>query len=179
MDEQKLAESRANMTPEEQQALDELLANMAKHNAEPKQTENVPWLAILGAALGAIPGIFAWFGIGMLGYTWSLVGAVIVMGVFFMYDKFGGEGDNQYGVIGCILICLIAVYLDVHLAWAGQFHKVLQEDGDITFAECVTRLYEFLDVLEIKGKFVFAVLKGYLFAGLGAFGIFSKIYGKS
>ena len=134
---------------------------------------NVPWLALAGAFLGSIPGILVWLGIGMLGYTWAMVGAVIVIGVFFLYDKFGGEVDNQYGIIGCILICLLAVYLGEHLAWAGQFSKTLS-DYDYTFADCIFRLYELLDFSELKGKFIGSVLKGYLFAGLGAFGVFGK-----
>lgn len=168
-------ENQSNLTPEEQAELHELLANLKQDQTQTSRSESIPWLALLGAALGSIPGILAWFGLGMLGVTWALVGAVIVIGVFFLYDKFGGETDNQYGIIGCVLICLIAVYLGVHLAWSGQLYQAINEDYHLmSFGECVTGLYNALDILEIRGKFVGAVLKGYLFAGLGAFGVFGK-----
>ena len=159
-------------TLEEQAELNEMLTRM--NAPEQKSTESIPWLALVGAAIGALPGILVWFGIGMIGYTWSLVGALIVIGVFFLYDKFGGETDNQFGVIGCVLICLIAVYLGVHLSWAGQLHKAVGAEYSISFGECVGKLYQYLNIMELKGEFFFSVLKGYLFAGLGAFGAFSK-----
>lgn len=167
------------LTPEEQAELNEMLARLHEQDAGRSQShpsaQNIPWLALLGAALGAIPGILVWFGIGMLGYTWSLAGALIVIGVFFLYDKCGGDMDNLFGVIGCVLVCVIAVYLGTHLAWAGHLHKALAE-YDISFGECVGKLYEYLGMIELKGKFFFAVLKGYLFAGLGAFWAFSKAH---
>lgn len=138
------------------------------------ETVNVPWKALLGAALGTIPGIFAWAGLGYLGVTWALVGLVIVFGAFWMYDKFGGESDNQYGVIGVVILCILAVYCGVHLSWSLQLYGALKDEGDISLSNCITRLFPVLDYLDLKGKYVLAVLKGYLFAALGAGGLIGR-----
>lgn len=184
MDEQKLAESRANMTPEEQQALDELLANMAKNENASRsdgfsKDSQIPWLALVGAFLGCVPGIIIWAIAGSFGLTWSLLGALIVAGAFLAYTKVcdhtNADESNLYGLIGVLVICVIAVYLGVHFAWAGQLHNALKEYGyDLSLGECAARLYEFLGLLELRGKFVGAIFKGFAFSALGGFGLFAK-----
>lgn len=48
------------LTPEEQAELNEMLARLHEQDAGRSQSQpsaqNVPWLALLGAAFGAIPG---------------------------------------------------------------------------------------------------------------------------
>ncbi|MBQ8078751.1 MAG: hypothetical protein IJ236_02240, partial [Oscillospiraceae bacterium] len=104
----------------------------------------------------------------------ALVGLVIVFVAFWMYYKFCGESDNQYGVIGVVILCILAVYCGVHLSWSLQLYGALKDEGDISLSNCITRLFSVLDYLDLKGKYVLAVLKGYLFAALGAGGLIGR-----
>ncbi|MBR3630394.1 MAG: hypothetical protein IKN55_07980 [Oscillospiraceae bacterium] len=94
------------------------------------ERNDIPWLGILGALIGTIPGVIVWAIAGTFG---------------------------------------------VHLAWAGQIHNALKDtEYALSLGECIARLYELLGLLELRGKFVGSVLKGYLFSALGGFGIFAK-----
>ncbi len=144
-----------------------------------EENKSIPWLALVGAFFGTIPGIIVWAIAGSFGVTWALLGALIVAGAFLAYVKVcehtNGSTESVPGLVGCIIICLIAVYIGVHFAWAGMIHNAVKDtDYALSLGECAARLYELLDLLELKGKFVGGVLKGYLFSALGAFGIFSK-----
>ena len=140
-----------------------------------EDSNSVPWKGLLGALLGVIPGVFLWALLGSFGITWSLIGAVIVIGVVFLYTLFGGDIENKYGLIGCLIICLVGVYFGVHLAWSARLSHALNEAGlDYSMSKCAFNLFELLDMAEIKSKYFFAVLKGYLFAIGGGFGILAK-----
>ncbi|MCR4644381.1 MAG: hypothetical protein K5695_03100 [Oscillospiraceae bacterium] len=179
--------NRSNLTPEQQAELSEMLRNMQQREQQQKDEpifadhKSIPVLALLAAFLGTIPGIIIWTIVGSFGITWSLVGALIVAGALLAYsfacDRTGGEAfESLFGFIGVIVVCLIAVYLGVHFAWAGMISKVMREEGyPLSFGECAARLYELLGIMEIRGKFVGAVLKGYLFSIIGGIGLLSKV----
>ena len=144
-----------------------------------EETKSIPWLPLIGAFIGSIPGILLWALLGSFGITASLVGALIVGGAFLAYgivcDLTGTPSDNVYGWIGCVIICLIAVYFGVHFAWAGMISNAMKEfDEEISVGKCAADLYTLLGQLEMRGKFVGAVFKGYLFSLIGAGAVFSK-----
>lgn len=177
--------NQSNLTPEEQAELNELLRNMQQRDQQQKDEpifadhKSIPWLALLGAFLGTLPGIILWAIVGSFGITWSLIGAVIVAGAFLVYSKvcerIDGAEESLIGFIGCIVICVIAVYIGVHFAWAGMISSACKEEGyPLSLGECAARLYELLGIMEIRGKFVWAVVKGYLFSIAGVFGLMGK-----
>ena len=178
--------NQSNLTPEEQAELNELLRNMQQRDQQQKDEpifadhKSIPWLALLSAFLGTIPGIIIWAIVGSFGITWSLIGALIVAGALLAYsfacERTGGEAfESLYGFIGVIVVCLIAVYLGVHFAWAGMISSVFKDEGyPLSFGECAARLYELLGIMEIRGKFFWAVIKGYLFSVAGAVWLIGK-----
>jgi len=183
MDDNQDFQMHSHMTPEQQAELDEMLRNIQQRDQQNdwifSDHTSIPWLALLGAFLGTIPGIIIWAVVGSLGVTWSLLGALIVAGAFFVYsracERIEGAAESLFGFIGCIVICIIAVYLGVHFAWAGMICKVFKEEGyPLSIGNCAARLYELLGIMEIRGKFVGAVCKGYLFSLAGVFGLAGK-----
>lgn len=132
-------------------------------------------LPVLGAVIGSIPGMILWAIVGSLGVTWALLGLLIVAGAFIGYEKLGGDAATKQGLIACTAVILIAVYCGAHLAWSMQLHSALKEyDYDVSLSECVRHLHTFLGVLELRGKFIGSLLTDYLFAGIGALGLFGR-----
>ncbi|MDE5565341.1 MAG: hypothetical protein K2I93_09310 [Oscillospiraceae bacterium] len=134
------------------------------------------WKGLLGALIGCLPGLILWVIIGALGFTWSLVGMVIVIGAVFGYEKFGGTFANKADIIICIVLMIVAVYAGIHLTWAVELKNALQEyaSEDVSLAGCVLNLHYVLGELDLTGSFIGSVVKGYLFAALGGFGALKK-----
>ena len=146
---------------------------------EEEKNNSIPWLALGAAIVGTIPGIIIWTIVGSLGFTISLIGALIVAGAFLAYLKVctmtNGNAESAVGIIACIIICVIAVYVGVHFEWAGTFHNELKGTGyELSFGQCVSQLFDLLELAEVRGDYIGAVLKSYLFSAAGAFTIFSK-----
>ncbi|MBR0483632.1 MAG: hypothetical protein IJJ69_02505 [Oscillospiraceae bacterium] len=129
---------------------------------------------IAGAVIGSLPGVFLWIILGYLGFTAAIVGFVIAFGILFGYTKFGGNMDTS-AIIICTVVMLIAVYAGEHISWAMVVHSALKEyDTEITLGNCTSHLFSILDLAELKGEFIGSLVKGYLFAFLGAFGLIKK-----
>ena len=139
------------------------------------ETQNSLWKGIAGAVIGSLPGILLWVILGYLGFTAAIVGFVIAFGILFGYGKFGGAADKS-AIIICVVTMLVAVFAGEYLSWAVVVHSALKE-YDITLGDCVSNLFSILDLAEMKSDFVFSLLKGYLFAFLGAFGLIRKMAG--
>lgn len=136
-------------------------------------------LPAIGAVIGSIPGMLIWALLGSFGFTWALIGLIIVAGAFIGYGMFGGDTSSGQGLITCIVVVLIAVYCGAHLAWSMQLHSALKEyDVDVSLGDCIAHLHAFLGIMELRGKFIGSLLTDYLFAGLGAFGFFRRAAGR-
>lgn len=136
-------------------------------------------LPVIGAVIGSIPGMLIWAFLGSLGFTWALIGLVIVAGAFIGYGMLGGDVSCTQGFITCMVVVVVAVYCGAHLAWSMQLHSALKEyDYDISLSDCILHLHAFLGIMELKGKFIGSLLTDYLFAGLGTFGYFRRAAGR-
>lgn len=136
-------------------------------------------LPVIGAVIGSIPGMLIWALLGSFGFTWALIGLVIVAGAFIGYGMLGGDTSSTQGFITCIIVVLIAVYCGAHLAWSMQLHSALKKyDYDISLSDCILHLHTFLGIMELKGKFIGSLLTDYLLAGLGVFGFFRRAAGR-
>lgn len=130
---------------------------------------------IAGAVIGSLPGILLWVILGYLGFTAAIVGFVIAFGILFGYEKFGGAVDKSAFII-CAVVMILAVYAGEHMSWAVVVHSALKEyDDEITLGDCASNLFSILDLAELKGEFIGSLVKGYLFAFLGAFGLIKKM----
>lgn len=133
---------------------------------------------ILGAVIGCIPGLIVWTIVGYFGYKWALLGLLIGAGIFFGYEKMGGYVASAAGIITCIAVLIIAVYVGAHFIWAMSLKSALAESGfgKVSLGFCITRLYPFLELIGMKGRFFLDLFLDYLFAGIGAFGLLRKAF---
>ncbi|MDE5737964.1 MAG: hypothetical protein K2H93_06340 [Oscillospiraceae bacterium] len=130
---------------------------------------------ILGAVIGSIPGILLWILLGYIGFTASIVGFVIAFGILFGYNLLCSDIDKT-GMIICIIVLLIAIYIGEHMTWSIVVYKSLKEySEEITLGDCIKNLSSILKLIEMKGDFIFSVVKGYLFGLLGAFSAVKKL----
>ena len=133
---------------------------------------------ILGAVIGCIPGLIIWTVVGYFGYKWALLGLLIGAGIFFGYEKMGGYVVSAAGIITCLAVLIIAVYVGAHFIWAMSLKSALAEldAGKASLGFCIKNLYPFLELTGMKGRFFIDLLLDYLFAGIGAFGLIRKAF---
>ena len=134
---------------------------------------------ILGAVIGCIPGLIVWTIAGYFGFKWALLGLLIGAGIFFGYEKMGGYVASAAGIITCLAVMIIAVYIGAHFIWAISLKSALAELGlgkEATLGYCIKNLYPFLELVGMKGRFFLDLLLDYLFAGIGAFGLIRKAF---
>ncbi|MDE6777652.1 MAG: hypothetical protein K2J25_06880 [Oscillospiraceae bacterium] len=62
------------------------------------------------------------------------------------------------------------------MTWSIVVYKSLKEySEEITLGDCIKNLSSILKLIEMKGDFIFSVVKGYLFGLLGAFSAVKKL----
>lgn len=131
---------------------------------------------ILGAVIGCIPGMIIWVIAGYFGFNIALIGLLIAAGIFFGYDKLGGYSATVQGVVTCIVIMLIMIYLGAHLVWSMQLKSALMSELniDLSLGDCIIHLYDFMKSLDVTKDFIIQLFLYYLFAGIGAFGLIRR-----
>ena len=133
---------------------------------------------ILGAVIGCIPGMIIWVIAGYFGFNIALIGMLIAAGIFFGYEKLGGYAATARGVITCIVIMLIVIYLGAHLVWSMQLKSALMSELEVDWSlgDCIIHLYDFLGILELTSDFMISLVLDYLFAGIGAFALIRRAF---
>lgn len=78
--------------------------------------------AVLGALVGAIPGMALWVIIGKTGYIASVCGLLLAAGIVFGYT-FMTKDDGiplSWGVVICLVIMVSAVYFAERIVWTWE-----------------------------------------------------------
>lgn len=132
------------------------------------ETNNSLAKGILGAVLGSVPGIILWIIVGYFGYTAAIVGMVVAFGIVIGYDKFGGPAGNA-GLITCILVMVLAIYLGVHLTWSVSLMSIHPN-----LMKTIFSLYSYLWKYNILLDFFKSLGLGYVFGLIGAVSVISK-----
>ena len=124
------------------------------------------FLGIVGALIGAIPGAILIILLGTLGYAACVSGAVLFLGVFYLYRMLSGSVNNFDKIDWTIVIgvCVIGVFLSVKASYALKISILL----GTSFGDAFSNLSEILTLVEIKGKFIISLIITYLFAFVGA-----------
>ena len=124
------------------------------------------FLGIVGALIGAIPGAILIILLGTLGYAACVSGAVLFLGVFYLYRMLSGSVNNFNKIDWTIVIgvCVIGVFLSVKASYALKISTIL----GTSFGDAFSNLSEILTLAEIKGKFIVSLLITYLSAFVGA-----------
>ena len=150
---------------------------------------------VLGALLGAIPGIILIILVARMGFIASICGAVMAVCIFFGYNLFTKNSglEEKTGLIICAVVMIFAIYFAVRTSWCLEISSFLQKDlglkpgevdseilqeflgiRDVTFSEISSDFGNLLEKCECKGKFITSLLENIAFAALGGFGTFTK-----
>ena len=150
---------------------------------------------VLGALLGAIPGIILIILVARIGFIASICGAVMAVCIFFGYNLFTKNSglEEKTGLIICAVVMIFAIYFAVRTSWCLEISSFLQKDlgfkpgeidseilyeflgiRDVTFSEISSEFGNLLEKCECKGKFITSLLENIAFAALGGFGTFTK-----
>ncbi|MBR1757780.1 MAG: hypothetical protein IJ744_03520 [Lachnospiraceae bacterium] len=120
----------------------------------------------VGAFLGALVGAAVYVLMYRLGYISALGGLVMAVLALLLYEKFGGCLDKK-GVICCIVILVLMVYVSNRLAWAWEAYDALKDYG-WSFTDCFRDLSYILEESELTGSFYKDLAIGLAFTALGA-----------
>ncbi|SNR87545.1 hypothetical protein SAMN05446037_1001169 [Anaerovirgula multivorans] len=131
----------------------------------------------LGAILGALLGSIIWVIISLLGYIASFAGFAIIVASVKGYLLFKGKITSvSLWIIG--LTSLTALILAQFVTLDIVFYRELTNAGfDIPIFDVLRATFElpFTDP-EITSAFIFDTILGLLFAGLGAYSTFRKLW---
>lgn len=106
--------------------------------------------AVLGALIGAIPGMGLWILIGKTGYVASACGLLLAAGIVFGYTFM--TKDNviplSWGVAICLVIMVSAVYFAERIVWTWEmvdaFKNIVPQTKDLYYSLTDT-LYSYSD----------------------------------
>lgn len=94
---------------------------------------------ILGAAIGALPGMLLWIILGKVGFVASACGLLLALGVVFGYTLMTKDSGLSAGcaVLTCLIIAVLAIYMAERIVWTWEIADMFK-----TFAADVrTELY--------------------------------------
>lgn len=84
---------------------------------------------LLGAVIGALPGVIVWIILGKIGVVASIVGMLIGFGIIFGYEKFTKDSELPIWVmiVTCIAVFLIAMILSEKIVWTWELADTFKE----------------------------------------------------
>lgn len=175
---------------------------------------------ILGAIIGAIPGMALWIILGKLGFVFSACGLLIAMGIVFGYGAMTKKGNLPVWLMIIIFLAvfMLAMIMSEKIVWtwelASAFKEylptfrediitsIMAEDSSLTrleveqfltddiynqvveesfgivngnFGECFSNFSILLEKLEMKGDYIFSLVKSSLFGLVGGIALFAKM----
>ena len=156
-------------------------------------------MGVLGAVIGAIPGMLLMIFVARFGFIASLCGAAMAAMIFGGYKLMTKNSllSTKTGLIICGAVMALAVFLAVRISWTfalrdalglakawlgdlddygftDSYYKGLIGDEEPTFGNCWDNFGKILTELGYKGRFIASLAENYLFAGLGCAGVFAK-----
>ena len=134
--------------------------------------ENV-LMGTIGAILGALVGAALIALLAKIGYVASISGVVMAFLSLFLYDKFAGKISKK-GVIICVVIMIVTVFLTEWLIWSYAYYKELATIYDVSFGDVFKKLFSILKFAKKTGDFVKDIAMLYFFTALGAIPTLSK-----
>lgn len=133
---------------------------------------------LLGAVVGAIPGMLLWIIVGKLGFIFSAIGILIAAGSVFGFGFMTKKGNPPMvlGMAICAVVFLLAIFFAVRIEYAWELSSLLAEEGigEFTFFRCFLHLGEIFELFDLKGEYIWGLIKAELFGLLGGFAILFK-----
>lgn len=119
------------------------------------------FLGSIGAVAGSLIGVALWVLIYQFGFMAGLAGALIVFAAIKGYEILGKYLDKK-GVIICMVITVIMVYLANKLSWSIEAYRVFSKEGlQPSFFETYRNLMSLLKLLGITGSYYRDLMMGY------------------
>lgn len=129
--------------------------------ARPK--ENV-FLGIIGAIIGAIPGVLLWILIGQLGRVAVICGVAIAIGALYGY-AFLGKNISKTGLIVCGIVVLVATFVGIQFDYYLTFMRVYE----LTLPEAMYVMqYALAEDASFRGSYIVNLVLGYLCSIVGS-----------
>ena len=145
----------------------------AELRVEPK--ENVV-AGFVGAVIGALLGAASIVLIGQLGYISAISGLILAFCTIKGYDLLA-KRRGAIGTVICILLIAITPYFADRLNWAIVFRQEVFTDA--TISEVFAVIPDLVkDFPEVAAEYWKNLSVTYIFALLGAVGIFRSMFGK-
>lgn len=123
---------------------------------------------IVGAIIGATAGVAVWVVLSKLGFISALAGWVMGVCALMGYEKLGKHLDAK-GVIGCIVVIVVMVFVANYVSWALAAYDGLKSYG-WTLGECFEGLSYILEQTDLTGSYIRDLLLGYGLTALGTGG---------
>ncbi len=143
--------------------------SLKEYKAERKAETSNLLPGIGGAFIGSLAGVAAWLLIAQLGFVSAISGFLMAFCAFYMYEKFGKALDLK-GVIACVVIVLLMVYVANHLTWVIAVYKELKNYG-YTFGDVFKQLGMILKQVDLVKSYRSDLAIGYLLTVVGTAGI--------
>ena len=116
---------------------------------------------LVGAFLGSLIGAVVWVLIYKIGFIAGLAGAVTAICAMKGYEMFGKCLDKK-GVICCVLIAIITIFLANKLSWAWAIFDDFKNAGyEISFFDAFINADEIIELSENTGYYYKDLIIGY------------------
>ena len=95
---------------------------------------------LIGAMIGAIPGVLLWIVIGRIGFVAAICGAILAAGVVAGYTFMTKDSiiPQVWGLVICLSVVVIAVYFSERVVWswelADYFAKYMSETRESLYS---------------------------------------------
>ncbi|MDR1388611.1 MAG: hypothetical protein LBJ31_01355 [Treponema sp.] len=133
----------------------------------------------IGALTGALIGSAVWIIVGLVGFYASIGGVAISYASFTGYTKLGGKSNKASILI--IGVSILAAVIFAEMVGLGiEIAKYAKgENYQLSLIQVVQILFAIIKSGENMGEIVRNMLVGLLFAGLGSWGLLTKIFKKA
>lgn len=150
---------------------------------------------VAGAVVGAIPGMLVWILLGKLGFVFSLVGLLIGFGILVgisLFTKYE-ELPPWVMLVTFFAVFAIVMILSEQIVWTWEITDILKENlsefsgseykeilkesigiEKISFGECFSNFFTILEKLDVKGKYIWELVKSSFFGIAGGIAVFAK-----
>lgn len=137
-------------------------------------------LGTIGALVGAVISMGVYLLLGRLGVIAAIAGFVALICIFGGY-YFLAKDISKVGIIICVVILILTVYVSNKLDWAISLSKAFEELGDtenkFSVSYCYKNMSTLLALADAKGKYVLNLVLSYVFTVVGGISALKK-FGK-
>lgn len=150
--------------------VNEISASLQEHKQTVVAQKSLLVPGLIGALLGALLGCVLWVIIYKLGYIAGIAGAVIGLCAMKGYEIFGKVLDKK-GVIGSVIIMVLAIYLANKFAWSLEAYEAFVELGEVevSFFDVFRNIGSIISELDLSASYFGDLAIGYFLTVLSSY----------